>query len=72
MAAASVIVNDDLVVRVGRQRASLSPGQAFTLAEQLIRRATRAMIVEELADGSEILAALDNPEPAGHDSRGRQ
>ena len=40
----SVVVNDDLVLRVGRNKASLSPSQAFILAEQLIRGATRAII----------------------------
>jgi hypothetical protein len=37
----SVVVNDDLVLRVGRNKASLSPSQAFTLAEQLIRARPR-------------------------------
>ena len=37
MPTSSVVVNDDLVLRVGRNKAPLSPSQAFTLAEQLIR-----------------------------------
>jgi hypothetical protein len=53
----SVVVNEDLVLRVGRNRASLSPSQAFTLAEQLIRGATRAIIVEE-ADRAAVLDTL--------------
>ena len=53
----SVVVNDDLVLRVGRNRAPLSPSQAFTLAEQLIRGATRAIIVEE-ADRAVVLDTL--------------
>jgi len=53
----SVVVNDDLVVRVGPTKASLSPSQAFTLAEQLIRGATRAIIVEE-ADRAAVLDTL--------------
>jgi hypothetical protein len=53
----SVVVNDDLVLRVGRNKASLSPSQAFTLAEQLIRGATRAIIVEE-ADRAAVLGTL--------------
>jgi hypothetical protein len=53
----SVVVNDDLVLRVGRNRAPLSPSQAFTLAEQLIRGATRAIIVEE-ADRAAVVDTL--------------
>jgi hypothetical protein len=52
-----VVVNDDLGLRVGRNRAPLSPSQAFTLAEQLIRGATRAIIVEE-ADRAAVLDTL--------------
>ena len=58
----SVVVNDDLVLRVGRNRAPLSPSQAFTLAEQLIRGATRAIIVEE-ADRAAVLGTLRAGEP---------
>ena len=53
-----VVVGDDLVLRFGRNKASLSPGQAFSLAEQLIRRATRQIVIEEVADSSEILNVL--------------
>jgi ABC-type hemin transport system substrate-binding protein len=55
--ASAVVVNDDLVLRVGPTKASLSPSQAFTLAEQLIRDATRAIIVEK-ADRAAVLDTL--------------
>ena len=40
-------VSADLAVAIGDQEARLSPGQAFRLAERLIRTATVAMITEE-------------------------
>ena len=58
MPAEAVIVNDDLVLRVGRNRTSLSPSEAFGLAEQLIRRATRAIVIDEVASGDEIRGVL--------------
>jgi hypothetical protein len=58
----SVVVNDDLVLWVGRNKAALSPSQAFTLAEQLIRGATRAIIVEE-ADRAAVLDTLRAGDP---------
>jgi hypothetical protein len=61
----SVVVDDDLVLRVGRHRAPLSPGQAFNLAERLIRRATRAIVIEEVADSGEILGALRDRDATG-------
>lgn len=45
----SVVVCDDLGLQIGRSRAALSPSQAFTVAEALIRGATRR-IVEDEAD----------------------
>jgi len=44
----SVNVTDDLSVEVGGGRARVSPGEAFRLAERLIRAATVAMITEEV------------------------
>jgi hypothetical protein len=41
-------VSDDLALSIGNQSARLSPGQAFQLAERLIRRATVRMIEEEM------------------------
>jgi hypothetical protein len=55
----AVAVDEDLVLRVGRQRTALSPTEAFTLAETLIRRATRAIVVDEVATSAEILAVMD-------------
>jgi hypothetical protein len=54
MPAAPVLVSDDLDVSVRDRKVSLSPAQAFTLAERLIRAGTRAMIVEE-ADRAVVL-----------------
>jgi hypothetical protein len=58
-----VVVNDDLVLRVGRNRAALSPSAAFSLAENLIRSATRAVIIEE-ADRAAVLDAVRRADPA--------
>ena len=41
------VVTTDLSVRIGGRKVALSPSAAFSLAEQLIRGATRAIIVEE-------------------------
>jgi len=40
-------VSEDLTVTVGRQRTRLSPAEAFRAAEQLIRGATRAIVIDE-------------------------
>lgn len=42
-----VQIDGDLSVAIGSRKAQLSPGEAFRLAEQLIRSATARMIVEE-------------------------
>ena len=47
-----VQVDPDLSVAIGDQTARLSPGEAFQLAERLIRSATVRMIAEE-ADRAE-------------------
>jgi hypothetical protein len=47
-----VTVAEDLAVGIGDQTARLSPGEAFRLAEKLIRRATVRMITEEAQLGS--------------------
>jgi hypothetical protein len=49
MKATQVNVGDDLAVAIGDRSARLSPGEAFRLAERLIRQATVRMIVEETA-----------------------
>jgi hypothetical protein len=53
------VVSDDTIfaLRVGRRKIPLSPGQGFDLAENLIRGATRRMIVEE-ADRAVVLGAV--------------
>ena len=61
MPASAVVVGDDLAVRIGKSRAALSPSQAFDLAGDLIRGATRAIVVEGVAEGAEILARADAP-----------
>jgi hypothetical protein len=56
------VVTTDLSVRIGGRKVALSPSAAFTLAEQLIRGATRAIIVEE-ADRAAVLDTVrDNRE----------
>ena len=42
-----VHINTDLSVAIGDQTARLSPGEAFRLAERLIRGATRAIVQDE-------------------------
>ena len=64
MPAEAVIVNDDLVLRVGRNRTSLSPSEAFGLAEVLIRKATRAIVLDEVADSDEIRGVLRDADQA--------
>jgi hypothetical protein len=61
---AEAVVSDDLVLRVGRNRTSLSPSQAFTLAEVLIRNATRAIVLDEVASGDEIRGVLRDADQA--------
>ena len=58
MPVGSVVVNDDLVLRVGRTKTALSPGDAFGLAQQLIQMATRAIVLGEVASSGEILGVL--------------
>jgi hypothetical protein len=53
-----VVSNDTaLALQVGAHKIPLSPSQAFGLAEDLIRGATRRMIVEE-ADRVAVLNAV--------------
>jgi len=40
-------IDADLTVRLGAEVARLTPGQALRTAEQLIRKGTRRMMVEE-------------------------
>jgi hypothetical protein len=42
-----VMVADDLAVAIGNQAVRLSPGEAFRLAERLIRSAVVRMVSEE-------------------------
>ena len=43
-----ITVAEDLAVAIGEKSARLSPGEAFRLAEQLIRAATVRMVAEEV------------------------
>lgn len=53
-----VTVAEDLRLAIGKQSERLSPGEAFQLAEKLIRRATVRMIAEEAGvDRSEFSTA---------------
>jgi hypothetical protein len=57
------IVTNDLAVQIGGRKVALTPSAAFSLAEQLIRGATRAMIVEE-ADRAAVLDTVRQAECA--------
>jgi hypothetical protein len=52
----------ELDLKVGDRVFSFSPAEAFDLAQDLIRRATRQIVIEE-ADGSRAL--LDAVQPSG-------
>jgi len=55
-------VTTDLAVQIGSRKVALTPAAAFTLAEQLIRGATRAIVQSE-ADRTVVLDAVrDNRE----------
>ena len=41
------VVTTDLAVQIGSRKVPLTPSAAFTLAEQLIRGATRAIVQSE-------------------------
>jgi len=45
-----VRVDDDLTISIKRGTTRLSPGEALSVAEKLIRTSTRRMILEEQAD----------------------
>ena len=45
-----VCVDDDLTISITRGTTRLSPGEALSVAEKLIRTSTRRMILEEQAD----------------------
>ena len=45
-----VCVDDDLTISIKRGMTRLSPGEALSVAEKLIRTSTRRMILEEQAD----------------------
>ena len=57
MASTPVLVSDDLDVSVRDRKVSLSPAQAFNLAEKLIRAATRQIVTDE-ADRAVVLDAV--------------
>ena len=57
-----VTVADDLAVAIGDRSTQLSPGQAFKLAERLIRQATVHMIAEE-ADRADVSSHVVQPAP---------
>ncbi len=61
-----VTVSDDLAVAIGDQSACLNPGEAFQLAEKLIRKATVAMITEE---ATAFDSDTDAVRPAGQRAR---
>ena len=63
MASAPGVVSDDttFALQVGGRKIPLSPGQGFSLAENLIRGATRRMIREE-ADREAVLATVREAE----------
>ena len=50
-------VTTDLAVKIGSRKVALTPAAAFTLAEQLIRGATRAIVQSE-ADRAAVLATV--------------
>jgi hypothetical protein len=54
----SIVVCDGLGLQIGSAKAALKPSEAFTIAEALIRGATRA-IVEDEADRALVRDALD-------------
>ena len=56
-----VLICDDLGLRIGRSKASLTPSEAFTVAEALIRAATKA-IVTDAADAALLREVVRNPE----------
>ena len=79
MPTSSVVVSDDLAVRVGRARAALTPGEAFAVAERLIRAATRTIVLDA-ADAAVVLGVVADPaahlrevgsEAKGNQARGR-
>jgi hypothetical protein len=62
-----VIVTNDLALAIGDRSAQLLPGEAFRLAECLIRRATVRMVEEEVTLASPACAKED--EGAGNAGR---
>jgi hypothetical protein len=56
------VVTTDLAVKIGGRKVALTPAAAFTLAEQLIRGATRAIVQSE-ADRTVVLDTVHNSEP---------
>ncbi len=60
-----VDVSDDLTLKIRSPSARLSPGEAFALAERLIRGATRAMVREEAGIASAVLDVVDKSQ-GGH------
>ncbi len=55
-----VTVSDNLALRVGRAVAALTPGEAFAVAERLIRAATKA-IVRDAADAAMVRGVASDP-----------
>ena len=60
-----VDVSDDLTLKIRSPSARLSPAEAFTLAERLIRSATRVMVREEAGIASAVLDVVDKSQ-GGH------
>lgn len=46
MPAGSIVVCDDLGLRIDRAQAVLSQSEAFTIAEKLIRTAAKALVLD--------------------------
>ena len=61
MPAGPFVVSSDLAVTIGRRKIPLSPSQAYSLAEDLIRSATRAIVIEE-ADRAAVLDTVRGAE----------
>jgi hypothetical protein len=55
-----VSVSDDLALRIGRASAPLTPADAFALAENLIRAATKAIVLDA-ADAAMVRGVAADP-----------
>jgi hypothetical protein len=53
-------IADDLTATIGRARTRLSPGEAFAVAERLIRGATKAIVLDA-ADAAMVRGVMADP-----------